>query len=194
MQMKWLAPAVLAVSVLGAGGVLAGCGDNSTASSTTVANMGATNYQTLPITQSTLPPATTLPPMPGQITNNEQSYTVQPGDYMGLITAMYGVSLAQIAEANAWPDGGAAHKLYAGDVIKIPAGGIVPIPTSSTEATAAPTTEPCIKGTHTIVAGETPGRVANKYGVTIQQLGLVNLRTKGYKSFIVGVKINLPCK
>ena len=194
MQMKWLAPAILAVSVLGAGGVLAACGDSSTASSTTVAMMGATNYQTLPVTQSTLPPATTLPPMPGQITSDEQSYTVQPNDYMGLIASMYSVSIAQLATANGWPDAGATHKLYAGDVIKIPAGAIVPIPTSSTEATAAPTTAPCIKGTHTIVSGESPGVVAKQYGVTLQQLGLVNLHTKGYRSFIVGVKINIPCK
>lgn len=193
MQMKWLAPAILGVSVLSAGGVLAACGDNSTASSTTVANMGATNYQTLPITQSTLPASTTLAPMPGQITNAEQSYTVVYGDYMGAIAAMFQVSIAQIAEVNGWPDGGTTHSLYPGDVIKIPAGAIVPLPTTTTEPTAAPTTQPCIKGTHTIVSGESPGVVAKKYGVTIQQLGLANMNTKGYKAFMVGVKINIPC-
>jgi len=191
--MKWMAPLILGVFVLGSGGVLAACGDNSTASGTTVANMGATNYQTLPVTQSTLPAATTLPPMPGQITQNEQSYTVAYGDYMGLITSMYGLSLVAIAEANGWPNGGSDHKLFPGDVIKIPAGGLVPLATTTTQATAAPPTEPCINGTHTIVAGETPSLVAKKYGTTIQKLGLANMTTKGYKSFIIGVKINLPC-
>lgn len=193
MQKKLLAPLSLVVSVLVAGGGLAACGDNSAASSTTVVNMGATNYQTLPVTQSTEPAASTLPPMPGQITNQEQSYSVVSGDYMALIASMYGITVAAIAEANGWPDGGAGHKLFPGDVIKIPAGAIVPLPTTTTELTAPPSTNACTNGTHTIVAGETPGTVAKKYGTTIQKLGLANLKTKGYKSFIIGVKINLPC-
>lgn len=193
MQKKWLAPLILGVFVLGSGGVLAACGDDSTASSTTVANMGATNYQTLPVTQSTAASATTLAPNPGQITQNEQVYEVAYGDYMTLITTMFGLSLDKIATANGWPNGGTDHKLFPSDIIKIPAGGLVPLPTTTTEATAAPSTEPCINGTHTIVAGETPGLVAAKYGTTLQKLGLANMKTKGYKSFIVGVKINLPC-
>ena len=193
MMKKWMAPVVLGVFVLGASGVLAACGDNSTASSTTVANMGATNYQTLPVTQSSAPSATSSPPMPGQITNSEQSYTVVYGDFMGRISSMFGVSVAAIAQANGWPDAGKTHSLYPGDVIKIPAGAIVPLPTTTTELKAAPTTQPCMKGTHTIVAGETPGTVAAKYGTTLQKLGLVNLNTKGYRGFVVGVKNNLPC-
>jgi len=190
MQKKWLAPALVGV-VMVAGGFLAACGDTTTASSTTVANMGATNFQTLPVTQSTLAPSTTIPPLPGQITG-EQSYTVVYGDFLAKISEMFMLSAVAIAEANGWPEG-VSHPLYPGDIIKIPAGGIVPYPTTTTEPTAAPTTEPCIKGTHVVKAGESPGLVADKYGVSLQALGLVNLDTEGYRAFLVGITINIPC-
>ena len=129
---------------------------------------------------------------PGQVTDQEQTYTVAYGDYLNGIASMFGLNALAIADANGWTEG-VSHPMYPGDVIKIPAGGIVPLPTTTTEPKAAPTTTPCIKGTHTVKSGETPGLVAQKYGVTIQQLGLVNLDTKGYRAFLVGIKVNIPC-
>lgn len=181
---------VLAPLVALAGLVFAACGEATSATSTTVANMGPTNYQTLPPPASTLPPTTLPPALPGQVTTLEQSYTVMAGDYLNLIADMFQISATAISNANGWDD---THRLYPGDVIKIPAGAIVPLPTTTTEETAPPTTEPCIRGTHTVKAGESPGLVAQKYDVTIQQLGLVNQDTKGFKAFLVGIEINIPC-
>ena len=173
-----------------AGLVVAACGESSSATSTTVVNLGPTNYQTLPPPESTLPPTTLPPALPGQITTLEQSYTVASGDYLNLIADMYQISPTAIANANGWDS---THRLYPGDVIKIPAGAIVPLPTTTTEETAPPTTPPCIQGTYTVKSGDVPSVVASKYGVTLQQLGAVNQDTKGFKSFLVGIKINIPC-
>jgi len=43
------------------------------------------------------------------------------------------------------------------------------------------------------VAGDLPGTVAKKYDVTLEQLIAANAGTNGYKSFIVGTKIVIPC-
>lgn len=173
-----------------AGLVVASCGEASSASSTTVANMGPTNYQTLPPPSSTNPPTTLPAALPGQITTMEQSYTVMSGDYLNLIADMFQISPTAISNANGWDS---THRLYPGDVIKIPAGAIVPLPTTTTEETAPPTTQPCIQGTYTVKSGDVPSVVASKYGVTLQQLGAVNVDTKGFKAFLVGIKINIPC-
>ena len=46
---------------------------------------------------------------------------------------------------------------------------------------------------YTIQSGDSPTKVANKYGITMQQLGAANVKTRGYKNFVVGVEINIPC-
>ncbi len=188
--MRWLAPLSLIVS-LGSGSFLAACGEGTVATATTVLNLGAPAYPTLPVTQSTVAASTTIPPVPGTRTG-AQTYVVQYGDHLISIANMYSVPADAIAVANAWVDG-AEHVIYPGDVITIPAGGIVPFPTTTTIATAPPTTEPCIREKYTIAVGDSPTRVANRFGVTLQQLGAVNLHTSGYKNFVVGVEINIPC-
>ena len=90
--------------------------------------------------------------------------------------------------------GGLEDQAAKSETITIPAGGIVPYPTTSTIATAPPTTEPCIRETYTIAVGDSPSRVAKRFEVTLQQLGAVNLHTSGYKNFVVGVEINIPCR
>ena len=190
MSMKWLAPLSLVLS-LGGGAMLSACGEGSIAAATTVLNLGAPAYPTLAVTQSTLPASTTIPPLPGQRTG-QQTYVVQYGDQLPMIANIYSVPVDAIAVANGWVEG-SEHLIYPGDVITIPAGGIVPYPTTTVIATAPPTTEPCIREKYTIAVGDSPTRVANRFGVTLQQLGAVNLHTSGYKNFVVGVEINIPC-
>ncbi|MDO8391617.1 MAG: LysM domain-containing protein [Actinomycetota bacterium] len=93
---------------------------------------------------STVPPSsepsgsstTPMSPMPGEVTNVEQVYEVAHGDYLLLIANMFAVSPAAIADANGWPNGGTDHKLFPGDIIKIPAGAIVPLPSTTTTTTS----------------------------------------------------------
>ena len=108
------------------------------------------------------------------------------------IAGIYRVSPEAIATANGWVDG-TAHLIYPGDIIKIPVGAIFPYATTTTIMTAPPTTEVCVKEKYTIQSGDSPTRVANKFGITMQQLGAANVKTKGYKNFVVGVEINIPC-
>ncbi|MGB8858444.1 MAG: LysM peptidoglycan-binding domain-containing protein [Ilumatobacteraceae bacterium] len=196
MQVKWFVPVIAMAALFSA------CGDSSGgATSTTALNLSSTAFQTLPTTPSTLAAATTQP-AEGQVSTAEQEYTVASGDYLVGIAGRFNVTADAIALANNWADG-IAHSLFPGDKIKIPGGAIVPPPTTlpapSTGSTvAAATTIPadssgCTPGTHEIVAGDLPGNVAAKYNVTLAQLDAANVDTKGYKAFIVGVKIVIPC-
>ncbi|MBI5087633.1 MAG: LysM peptidoglycan-binding domain-containing protein [Actinobacteria bacterium] len=107
----------------------------------------------------------------------------------------------------------------AGSTIKIPAGSTVPgepppsagttVPADgstdgTTEATTAETDPPeteaptttgsdCTPGSYTIVEGDYPGLVAQKFDVTVGALNAANQSTKYYSSFAVGVKIVIPC-
>ena len=192
MSKKWLAPLSLVVAI-GAGTFLSACGEGQSTAATTVLALGAPNYATLAVTQSTLPASTTIPPLPGQVVSTEQTYVVQYGDSLLRIAGIYNITADQIAAGNGWVDG-TAHLIYPGDIIKIPPGAIMPFPTTTTIATAPPTTEPCIREKYTVQTGDSPNRVATKFDVTLQQLGAVNVNTKGYRNFVVGIEINIPCK
>ncbi len=191
MSKKWLAPLSL-VGSLAVGSFIAACGEQGATTATTVLNLGAPAYATLPVTQTTLPPQTALPPLEGQVMSVEQSYQIQYNDNLMKIANIYRVSAEAIATANGWVDG-TAHLIYPGDIIKIPVGAIFPYATTTTIMTAPPTTEVCVKEKYTIQSGDSPTKVANKYGITMQQLGAANVKTRGYKNFVVGVEINIPC-
>ena len=45
---------------------------------------------------------------------------------------------------------------------------------------------------YTIVAGDVPFTVANRYGITVDALNLANVDTSGYGAFYVGLKIKIP--
>jgi LysM repeat protein len=207
--MKWLVP-------LGVGATLlfSACGDSSTAATTTVVNLESTNYHTLPPTQSTAPPTTKVPgggtgnSTPGNTTPQggtsagAQTYTIVAGDVPYTVAKKFGVTVDALALANAGTSGYGAF--YAGLAIQIPAGAKVPPPPSA--ITTPPTTpgqttttlkgggSNCGQGTYTIVAGDIPSKVANKFNLTVQQLADANVNTPGYKGFIVGTKIIIPPK
>jgi len=52
----------------------------------------------------------------------------------------------------------------------------------------------CDQGTYTIVAGDVPSKVANKFDVTVEALNAANSGTSGYSSFYVGLEIVIPAK
>lgn len=76
-----------------------GSGTGTTPTSTTTVKNSAT---------------TTTTPGPGGV------YTVVAGDYLAGIAAKTGTTVKAIVEVNGWTDG-AAHRIYPGDVIKLPA-------------------------------------------------------------------------
>lgn len=202
MQVKWLIPVFV-----GAASLFSACGDSPTATSTTAVNLSSTAFATLPPTQSTLPPSTTLP-AEGAPSAVAQEYTVVAGDVRVNVAKRFGITLDALDLANVNTAGYAAF--FVGLVIKIPEGALVPAPTttavpgSDTTAagdggtpalttTVAPDANGCTPGTHTIADGDLPGTVAKKYDVTVAQLDAANVDTKGYKNFIVGAKIVIPC-
>lgn len=204
MQVKWLIP------VLVGGALLSACGSSPTASTGSVVatDIGPTSYDTMAPTQSTIPPVTGAP-AEGQTSPTEQEYTIKPTDTSRQKVAdLFGITVAELDAANVATPGYSAF--YPGLKIKIPAGAKVPSATPDTTATTTPgaTTPPatsggptttlppsgtCTPGTYVIVAGDLPSKVAAKFDVTVAQLDEANANTKGYKAFIVGVKINIPC-
>ena len=200
MQVKWV------ISVLVGAALLSACGDGSaTGSSTTAVNLNSTSFATLAPTQSTLPAPTTVP-VAGQVSAAAQDYTIVAGDVPVNVAKRFGVTLDALTLANAATPNYASF--YVGLVIKIPEGALVPAPvttvaagteTETTTANAATTTTAatdengCTTGSYVIVEGDLPGRVATKFDVTLEQLNAANANTSGYKNFIVGVTIVIPC-
>ena len=203
MQVKWFIPVLVGGALL-----VSACGDSPTATSTTAVNLTSSAFATLPPTQSTTIPAVTTLPAEGSLSPVGQEYTVVAGDVPVNIAKRYGITVDALNLANADTPG--YSSFYVDLVIKIPEGAIVPAPTTATAApapvtptsdagtpalttTVAPDSNGCTPGTHTIVEGDLPGTVAKKYDVTVAQLEAANVNTKGYKNFIVGVKIVIPC-
>ncbi|MBI4936038.1 MAG: LysM peptidoglycan-binding domain-containing protein [Actinobacteria bacterium] len=179
------------------------CGDGTTATTSSVVNLESTNYNTLATTASTLPQTTlvgaTVPA--GQATTEITEYTVQAGDVPFTVANRYGITVDALQLANVDTPGYGAF--YVGLKIKIPAGAITPSSTVPTETTLSATPSEttttlagggsnCAQGSYTIVEGDLPGTVAQKFDVTVDQLDAANVNTKGYTNFIVGVKIIIP--
>ncbi len=192
----------------GAALLLSACGDAPTATTSTVATIGSTNYHTIPPTLSTLAPSTTVTngnaPPPGTQTTEITEYTIVAGDVPFTVANKFGITVDTLALANADTQGYSAF--YVGLKIKIPAGATIPdqSATTTTAAGSTDTAEPtttlagggsnCAQGSYTIQDGDLPGKVAQKFDVTVAQLDAANQATKGYKNFIVGVKIIIPAK
>lgn len=203
MQVKRVFPIVVAAAAL-----LSACGDSGAGGgSTTAATMGPTSFATLAPTQSTLPSTTAAPGggTAGEVTTTVTDYTIVAGDVPVNVAKKFGITLDALNNANLDTAGYSAF--YVDLVIKIPAGAVLPGATPDTTTTvggdpAATTTQPattlapaggCTAGSYTIVEGDLPSRVANKFDVTLEQLDAANVNTKGYSAFIVGVKIIIPC-
>lgn len=205
MQVKWV------ISVLVGAALLSACGaDAATGSSTTAVNLNSTSFATLAPTQSTVPAPTTVPAA-GEVSALAQEYTILATDTSRQKVAdLFGITVVALDQANLATPGYSAF--YAGLKIVIPAGAKVPsltpeTPTETTLAgtetdtttanatttTATPDENGCTTGSYVIVEGDLPGRVATKFDVTVAQLDAANAATKGYKNFIVGVTIVIPC-
>ena len=200
---KLLLPAGLAAAAV----LFSACGDSSTATTSSVLNMSSSNYATLPTTPSTLPPSSTAVGetiAPGTKTTEITEYTIKDGDVPFTVANKFGITLDALNLANADTSGYSAF--YVGLKIKIPVGATIPSASTDTTTTVGGATPSettttlagggsnCTQGSYTIVEGDLPGTVATKFDVTVAQLDEANVNTKGYKNFIVGVKIIIPAK
>jgi len=195
--------------VLAAGLGLTSCGSTPATATATTIRVGATNFVTLPPTQSTNTPVTSGEALPGTKIELESTYVIQAGDYPSTVAQKFKVAFADLMALNQWTlaDNGIVPEWPGvGGTIKIPAGATVPdssgaaTPSNGTtapaaESTAAPvTTEKiCTSDTpYTITNGDAPANVAARFKTTVNKLNQANGGTKGYANFVVGTVIKIP--
>lgn len=86
----------------------------------------------------------------------ERTHTVKPGETLGSIARLYGLTIEQIAAANGIAN---PNLIYAGQVLIIPGG--------SSGGTGATTT-------YVVVAGDTLSKIAQRFGTTVTTLAQLN--------------------
>jgi LysM repeat protein len=204
-------PRTLAFAALAASPVLAltGCGDDAEGARTTLGTVQTTSYVVEePVTTTTT--TTLAPDVPGgQVDPNEQTHIVQSGDSVYKIASTYGITPEALVNYNSWTEG-INHPLFQGDQVKIPPGSQVPSATPDSGGgdtgggdtgggdtgggdTSTETTPPSGTGcTHTVVAGDNPTRVANQYGITIDELAAANAGNPAYQNFLIGSQLSIP--
>lgn len=112
----------------------------------------------------TPPPATPPPP------TGSSTYIVRPGDTLGLIALRFGVTIQALAAANNISN---INVIYVGQVLTIP-GTVGPTPPPTTPP---PTTPPPPSGntiSYVVQPGDTLGKLAIRYGTTIQAIMAAN--------------------
>lgn len=181
------APVVLVLAVLN------GCGDPAgDAGASTSPPASATSYVVVDPPTTTAPP-TTVPPSTdagGNIittTTLPTEYEVQANDSVFKIADRFGLEPEELAELNGWSDG-IRHTILPGDVIRIAAP-----PTTAPTTGSVPAPGEC-PTTYTIQQGDTTRvGVAERFGITYQEMDAANANTPGYDSFVVGTEIVIPC-
>lgn len=88
------------------------------------------------------------------------SYTVVAGDTLSKIAYRYGISLTELRSMN----GISGDLIYAGQTLKVPAGGSASAANPSSPAVAAS------GSTYTVVSGDTLIKIANRYGISLSEL------------------------
>lgn len=194
---------------LGPAILFAGCGAEETGARTTLNSIQPSSYVVRPPVTTT----TTIPVDEGPQTDEAgrstqpQEYTVQAGDAVSAIASRFGITMEELANFNEWPNG-INQSIFPGDVIGIPPGALIPgadAPASPdagdddaspgvVDDTALPGADgECVPGTHTIVEGDLPGRVANQYDITLEQLQAANAGNPALTQFIPGQELRIPC-
>ena len=199
-------PFVLAALSVGPLVLLAGCGAAASGARTTVQPVQPSSYvvqePVTTTTTTTAPPNVTTPV--GQISATEQIYTIVAGDSISKIAGLHEITMDDLVNYNGWTDG-LAHVLIPGQTVKIPPNALVPgtgtggagggdAGTGGEPPTGpAPNTGEC-PTTYTIQAGDTTRiAVAERFGITFEQMDAANVNTPGYSSFVVGTEIIIPC-
>jgi LysM repeat protein len=191
--------AVIPIGLISACGTTTSGGEGSRATLqyTPATNYGLKEPATTTTTTTTLVPV--APPV-GGTSPDEQMHTIAAGDSLFKIAGQYDVTPELICTYNGWPDCiDPPHLLLPGDQILIPPGSQVPGAAggssetdtidSDTDGAAA---EEQIACQHTVVAGDTPIRISERYDVGLRELELANLANPAWNHFQIGSSINIP--
>jgi LysM repeat protein len=203
-------PRAVIFAAVGVGPLLlaSGCGGSTpTGASATIANIQPTSFVEVPpattTTTTTTIPQGDLPA--GTRSPSQQTYTIQGGDSLGKIAALYDITLEQLVNYNQFPDG-AGQLILPGDTIKIPPDALVPGTATDTGGDTGTDTgtdsgtdsgddgddgDTGVGCTHTIVAGENPSKVANQYDITTEELFAANPGGV-MDNFLIGDTLNIP--
>ena len=117
--------------------------------------------------------STASPDRPQAPATGGGSYTVQAGDSYWRIANKYGISIEELQRLN----GTSSYFLYPGQSLVVP--GSASTTSGSASSTSSSTTStrsaaPVAGGSYTVQAGDSYWRIANKYGISIQELQRLN--------------------
>jgi LysM repeat protein len=154
-------------------------------------------------------------------TDQVQHYTVQEDEYPAQIASKFEITLSELIEFNNWTLEGQIVPEFEGEgsVVEIPPGAkfIGPEEEEETEPTEVgesnggtttdgnaigtipgpvgtgdPADDRCVAGRYTVVDGDYPIGVAQKFDVSIDALNQANAGTAGYSTFYTGLEIIIP--
>ena len=101
--------------------------------------------------------------IPGSVGEEGLQYTIRNGDSLSKIAREHGTTVRTLKEINGLSD----DRIYAGQQLLIPS--------SSGSESALPSEEPYSEGpVHVVKSGETPGLIAQRYGMSTEQLMALN--------------------
>ena len=117
--------------------------------------------------------STASPERPQAPATGGGSYTVQAGDSYWRIANKYGISIEELQRLNV----SSSYFLYPGQSLVVP--GSASTTSGSASSTSSSTTStrsaaPVAGGSYTVQAGDSYWRIANKYGISIQELQRLN--------------------
>ncbi len=119
--------------------------------------------------------STASPARPQAPATGGGSYTVQAGDSYWRIANKYGISIEELQRLN----GTSSYFLYPGQSLVVPGSASASATSGSASSTSTSTTStrsaaPAAGGSYTVQAGDSYWRIANKYGISIQELQRLN--------------------
>lgn len=118
------------------------------------------------------------------------TYKVQSGDSLSVIAQRHNISVAELKRLNSL----SSDVIRIDQILYVPeGGGSRPAARSSSTSSSAPSSVSASGATHTVSSGETPGGIAQKYGVTVDQLMSAN-NISDPRRMQIGQKLVIPGK
>ncbi len=117
--------------------------------------------------------STASPARPQAPATGGGSYTVQAGDSYWRIANKYGISIEELQRLN----GTSSYFLYPGQSLVVPGSASTTSGSASSASSSTTSTRsaaPAAGGSYTVQAGDSYWRIANKYGISIQELQRLN--------------------
>ena len=198
-----VAAAALAVGLVG---IAASCSDSNTGATTNTVTIKPSSYVVREQVTTSTAPANTGPDAEGRC-GNEQSYTVQENDFPIMIADLYEIEVEELRTYNGW-DAEYSDFPNAGGTVRVPPGAKCIDPTTlttttttteatagseptdestpadgSTETTAAGAPQGCTPGNYTVVDGDNPTIIAQRFDVSLEALTEANGWDAEYSNF-----------